>query len=107
MIGIASAPNRSRRRTWIASPLAFLAMTMIGCTSIQLPPVPKAEAGVAFDRNGEVGAFADGIADPRSGRAVTPGDPARVASVSKLVVAVGVMKLVEAGKVGLDDDVSR
>lgn len=83
------------------------AVALAGCTSINLPPVPKAEAGVAFDRNGEAGAFADGIADPRSRRAVTPDDPARVASVSKLVVAIGVMKLVEAGTLGLDSDVSR
>ena len=86
----------------------FLAgLALAGCTSIQLPPVPKAQAGVAFDRQGDLGAFAEGIADPQSGRAVTPDDPVRVASVSKLVVAVGVMKLVEAGKLDLDSDVSR
>jgi CubicO group peptidase (beta-lactamase class C family) len=88
-------------------PLLLAAVAVAGCTSIQLPPVPKAEAGVAFDSNGEVGAFADGIADPRSRRAMTADDPARVASVSKLVVAIGVMKLVEAGKLDLDSDVSR
>lgn len=82
-------------------------IALAGCTSINLPPVSKAEAGVAFDRNGELGAFADGVADPQSRRAVTPDDPARVASVSKLVVAVGVMKLVESGKLDLDSDVSR
>ena len=82
------------------------AAALAGCTSINLPPVAKAEAGVAFDRNAEVGAFADGIADPRSRRPITPDDPARVASVSKLVVAIGVMKLVEAGKLDLDSDVS-
>ena len=88
--------------------LAFAAATAVaGCTSIQLPPAPRAQAGVAFDRHGEIDAFAEGIADPQSGRAVTPDDPARVASVSKLVVAVGVMKLVEAGKLDLDSDVSR
>src|SRR5690242_14123245 len=80
---------------------------LAGCTSIQLPPRPLAQAGVAFDREGEVGAFAEGIADPRSGRMVTPDDPVRVASVSKLVATIGVMKLVEAGKLDLDSDVSR
>jgi CubicO group peptidase (beta-lactamase class C family) len=82
-------------------------LVVAGCTTVQLPPAPRAEAGVAFDRNGELGAFADGIADPQTGRAVTPDDPVRVASVSKLEVAVGVMKLVEAGKLDLDSDVSR
>ena len=33
----------------------------------------------------------------RAGRAVTAGDPVRVASISKLVTAIGVMRLVEAG----------
>jgi CubicO group peptidase (beta-lactamase class C family) len=90
---------------WVLSILAAFALA--GCTSVRLPPVPLAQAGVAFDRNGELGAFAEGMADPQSGRAVTPDDPVRVASVSKLVVAVGVMKLVEAGRLDLDSDVSR
>ena len=84
----------------------FFGLAVAGCTSINLPPIPRAQAGVAFDANGELGAFADGVADPQSGRSVTPDDPARVASVSKLVVAVAVMKLVEAGKLDLDRDVS-
>ena len=84
----------------------FFGLAVAGCTSINLPPVPRAQAGVAFDANGELRAFADGVADPRNGRSVTPDDPARVASVSKLVVAVAVMKLVEAGKLDLDRDVS-
>jgi len=37
---------------------------------------------------------------------VTVDDPARIASVSKLVMAIGVMRLVEAGKLDLDADVS-
>ena len=53
-------------------------------------------------RNGEIASFAEGIADPQSGRRVTADDPVRVASVSKMVVAIGVMKLVEAGKLDLD-----
>ena len=65
------------------------------------------EVGVAFDRGHEIASFADGIADPRAHRAVTPDDAARVASVSKLVVAIGVIKLVEQGRLDLDHDVSR
>lgn len=41
-----------------------------------------------------------------AGRPVTIDDPARVASISKLVVAIAVMRLVEQGKLGLDRDVS-
>lgn len=85
----------------------FASLAAAGCTSIQLPPVPKAEAGVAFDRNGEIGTFADGVADPQNGRLVTLDDPVRVASISKLVVAIGVMKLTETGRLDLDGDVSQ
>jgi CubicO group peptidase (beta-lactamase class C family) len=41
-----------------------------------------------------------------AGRAVTIDDPARVASISKLVVAIGVMRLSEQGKLDLDRDVN-
>ncbi|MFN3451863.1 MAG: serine hydrolase domain-containing protein [Sphingorhabdus sp.] len=40
-----------------------------------------------------------------AGRAVTLDDPARVASISKLVVAIGVMRLAEQGVLDLDRDV--
>ena len=63
--------------------------------------------GVAFDRSGELGSFASGLADPKTRRAATVDDPARIASVSKLVVAIGVMKLVEQKALDLDQDVSR
>ena len=79
---------------------------MAGCTTVRLPPAPLAQAGVAFDRAGERGAFAEGLADPGSGRALTPDDPVRIASISKTVVAIGVLKLVEAGRLDLDSDVS-
>lgn len=70
----------------------------------EAPPV--GQVGVAFTRDGEVGSFAEGLADPKTGRALTPDDPARVASITKLAVAVGVMRLVEQGRLGLDGDVS-
>jgi len=85
--------------------LLFLSLALGAAVPVPAQPT-AAEVGVAFDRKGEVGSFADGIADARSGRRVTPDDPARVASVSKLVVAIGVMKLVEQGKLDLDSDVS-
>lgn len=80
-----------------------------GCATVPAgpPEIPVSEVGVAFDRGGEVGSFAQGLADPASGRAVTPDDPVRIASISKLVVAIGVMKLVEQGRLDLDGDVSR
>ena len=88
--------------------IAFAALLLAACTTLPRsePPV-GAEVGVAFDRSGEIASFAEGIADPQSGRRVTPDDPVRVASVSKLVVAIGVMKLVEQGRLDLSSDVSR
>ena len=52
------------------------------------------------------GTVARGLADVASGRAMTAASPARIASISKLVTAIGFMTLVEAGRVGLDDDIS-
>lgn len=67
------------------------------------PGAPStAEVAVAFGRDGELGAAASGYADVAARRAVTPDDPVRVASVSKLVVAIGVMQLVEQGRLDLD-----
>src|SRR5687768_13212894 len=89
-----------------------LLLSLAACASVPRsdgpPPEasPVAQAGVAFDRNGERGSFADGLADPTTGRAITPDDPVRVASISKLVVAIGVMRLVEQGKLDLNSDVS-
>ena len=73
------------------------------------PPVSNqvvSQVGIAFNRAGEIGSFAEGFADPAVGRTATPDDPVRIASISKLIVAIGVMKLVEQGRLELDRDVS-
>lgn len=72
-------------------------------------PVPqRAQMAVAFDAAGKLDVrVADGPLSKANPRPVTADDAARVASVSKLVVALGVMRLVEAGKLNLDADVSR
>ncbi|RZL98684.1 MAG: class A beta-lactamase-related serine hydrolase, partial [Sphingomonas sp.] len=49
---------------------------------------------------------AAGFADRTTRRRVTASDPVRVASISKLVTALGVMRMVEAGQLDLDRDVS-
>jgi len=67
---------------------------------------PVAAVRVTFDRDGIQSRQAHGVADRATGRAVTADDPVRVASISKLVVAIGVMRLVEAGTLDLDADVS-
>jgi CubicO group peptidase (beta-lactamase class C family) len=50
--------------------------------------------------------WAEGLADRSTGRAASVRDPVRIASVSKLVVALGVLRLVEAGTLDLDADIS-
>jgi CubicO group peptidase (beta-lactamase class C family) len=61
---------------------------------------------VAFDRRGATSVAATGWADVAAQRAVTADDPVRVASISKLVVAIAVMRLVEQKRLDLDADVS-
>lgn len=67
---------------------------------------PGATVAVAFDRTSIRPILAEGLADRAAGRAVTANDPVRIASISKLVTALGVMRLVDQGKLELDRDVS-
>lgn len=85
-------------------PLALLAalFPLVACSTMSQP----ASVRVAFDRDGIGPTRATGIADPRSGRRVTIADPVRIASISKLVTAIALMRLVEAGVLDLDADVS-
>src|SRR4051812_12604616 len=89
-------------------PALTLCLALAACATVPpAGPAGHAEVGVAFDRQGEIASFADGMVDPRNDRRVTIDDPVRVASVSKLVTAIAVMQLVESGKLDLDSDVSR
>jgi len=67
---------------------------------------PVASVRVAFDRNGATDTQASGLADVAAKRVVDADDPVRVASISKLVTAIGAMRLVEEGKLDLDADLS-
>jgi CubicO group peptidase (beta-lactamase class C family) len=69
-------------------------------------PTPPAYAWATFDRAGLTASGASGLADRARGRALTIDSPVRIASISKLVVALGVMRLVELGRLDLDRDVS-
>ncbi len=68
-------------------------------------------AVVVADRKGVIRAEAFGdavLGDARGGeRALTPATPMRVASISKAVVAIAVMRLVEQGRLTLDGDVAQ
>ena len=67
---------------------------------------PPATVAVTFDLRGSDVRIAEGLADRTTARTVTADDPVRIASVSKLVVALGVMRLVDKGFLHLDRDVS-
>jgi CubicO group peptidase (beta-lactamase class C family) len=87
--------------------ILLLSLLLGGCAAIPEPASSTlTEASVAFDRTGERGSLAAGLADPATGRPLSIDDPVRIASVSKLVVAIGVLKLVETGQLDLDRDVS-
>ncbi len=79
----------------------IVGLLLTGCAT-----TGSAEVRVAFDAKGVTAARATGVADRTSGRRVTADDPVRIASISKLVVALGVMRMVEAGQLDLDRDVS-
>lgn len=68
--------------------------------------LPPATVAVAFGPAGLHPVLAEGLADHASGRPVTADDPVRIASISKLVTALGVMRMVDAGELDLDRDVS-
>jgi CubicO group peptidase (beta-lactamase class C family) len=84
-----------------ASPLADLVAGKTPAT----PGLPGLVVVVA-DTQGIVRAEAFGAATIDPPRALAPATPLRVASVSKAVVAIAVMRLVEAGVLDLDRDVS-
>ena len=87
-------------RTAILSALGFSFLAS------QIAAAEVAYVQVTFDRQGILSSTTRGHADLAAHRAVTVDDPVRIASVSKLVVAIAVMRLVEQGRLKLDADVS-
>ncbi|RZI55228.1 MAG: class A beta-lactamase-related serine hydrolase, partial [Zymomonas sp.] len=73
----------------------------------QTPPQPVAQVRVTFDAKAETSIQVRGMADIVANRPIGIDDPVRVASISKMVVAIGVLRLVEQGKLNRDMDVSR
>src|SRR3546814_6307685 len=82
---------------------AFITLLLL-VSSLAQAAQPAATVRVGFDRDGVTSTRVHGFADKTTGRRVSAGDPVRIASISKLVTAIGVMRLVEAGKLDLDAD---
>ncbi|MFC3550439.1 serine hydrolase domain-containing protein [Lysobacter cavernae] len=87
-------------------PTCLLATLLVIASNSTYAAEPVASVRVAFDRAGITTTRVDGLADIAAGRKVSADDPVRIASISKLVTAIGVMRLVEDGKLDLDADVS-
>lgn len=83
----------TRIRLLILAATAFLS----GCASLPKPNAHSAAIRVTFDT--------DGITSVNA-RGVGVDDPVRIASISKLMVGIGVMRLAEAGTLHLDTDVA-
>lgn len=89
---------------------------MTGCLALQAcesndalsdnePALPSTVV-VAFDQDEITPVIIEGVADRETGRLVDANDPVRVASISKLVMGLAALRLVEEGVVDLDVDVS-
>jgi len=89
-------------------PALLLFLLLGACATMPTPPPPPrpAYAWATFDARAITASGASGLADRATGRRLTIDDPARIASITKLVVALGAMRLVEQGRLDLDRDVS-
>ncbi|MFN9632591.1 MAG: serine hydrolase domain-containing protein [Erythrobacteraceae bacterium] len=70
------------------------------------PATPPATVVVAFDRDGITPLIVEGLANKATGRALEANDPVRIASISKLIMALTALRLADEGKLDLDRDVS-
>lgn len=89
--------------------IRFVIATLLALLPVQAMAAARPHAAtvvVRFDAKRVTSVVTEGLADPATARAVTADDPVRIASISKLVTAIGVVKLVETGKLDLDRDVS-
>lgn len=86
---------------------SLAALALAACSQGASDEAPQAAAVVvAFDRETITPLIVEGVADRSTGRAVEANDPVRIASISKLIMALAAMRLAEEGVVDLDADVS-
>lgn len=84
---------------------AISLLWLASCSVDQEAPQP-ATVLVAFDRERVHPLIVEGVADRETGRMVEANDPVRIASISKLIMALATLRLVDEGKVALDANVS-
>lgn len=85
---------------------AALALAAVPAAARAAPPPPPATVVVAFDRESITPLIVEGLANKEAGRPVEANDPVRIASISKLIMALTALRLMDEGKVDLDRDVS-
>ncbi len=92
----------------LLAPLLLALPMTSACTTI--PDIdagpPPATVVVAFDRETITPLIVEGVRNRERGEAVEANDPVRIASISKLIMALATLRLVDEGKVDLDADVS-
>jgi CubicO group peptidase (beta-lactamase class C family) len=67
---------------------------------------PPAAVVVVFDRDSIRPVIVEGLVNKETGRALAANDPVRIASISKLIMALTALRLMDEGKVDLERDVS-
>jgi CubicO group peptidase (beta-lactamase class C family) len=83
---------------------AALALVAVPAAAQDAPP--PATVVVGFDRESITPLIVEGLANRETGRALEANDPVRIASISKLIMALTALRLADEGKVGLNRDVS-
>lgn len=84
--------------------IAALAFIAAPATAQETPP--PASVVVAFDEAAARPLIIEGLANKEAGRAVEANDPVRIASISKLIMALAALRLMDEGKLDLERDVS-
>jgi CubicO group peptidase (beta-lactamase class C family) len=84
----------------------FLAALALIVPLPALAAPPPATVLVAFDRENITPLIVEGLANKETGRAVEANDPVRIASISKLIMALTALRLMDEGKLDLNRDVS-
>lgn len=85
--------------------LLGLALALVPALSARAAP-PPATVMVAFDRETIRPLIVEGLANKEAGRALEANDPVRIASISKLIMALTALRLMDEGKLDLTRDVS-
>lgn len=82
------------------------ALAVIAAPAAAQDAPPPATVVVAFDRDTIRPLIVEGLANKETGRKVEANDPVRIASISKLIMGLTALRLVDEGKLDLDRDVS-